>query len=78
MVNSDEQLLTILKTLEECRGALLDIGKTDTAQIVSVAILDLKMKLNHIADSELRALCEEMTLPECEDRSRRPLLRVVK
>ncbi len=79
MANSDEQLLTVLETLEECRAALLDIGKNDTAHMVSVAILDLRMKLNRIADSELKALCEEIMLPESEDRSRRrPPLRVVK
>lgn len=79
MVNSDEQLLTVLETLEECRAALLDVGKNETAHMVSVAILDLRMKLNRIADSELKALCEEIMLPESEDRSRRrPRLRVVK
>ena len=79
MVNSDERLLTVLETLEECRAALLDIGKNDTAHMVSVAILDLRMKLNRIADAELKALCEEIMLPESEGQSRRrPPLRVVK
>jgi hypothetical protein len=79
VANSDEQLLTVLETLEECRAALLDIGKNDTAHMVSVAILDLRMKLNRIADSELKALCEEIMLPESEGRfPRRPPLRVVK
>jgi len=79
VVNSDEQLLTVLETLEECRAALLDVGKDDTAQMVSVAILDLRMKLNRIADFELKALCDEMMLSE-DGRSerRRPLLRIVK
>jgi len=77
--NSDEQLLTVLETLEECRAALLDVGKNDTAHMISVAILDLRMKLNRIADSELKALCDEIMLPESEVRSRRgPPLRVVK
>jgi len=79
VVNSDEQLLTVLETLEECRAALLDTGKNDTAHMVSVAILDLRMKLNRIADSELKALCEEIMLPENESRPRRrPALRLVK
>ena len=79
MGNSDEQLLTVLETLEECRAALLDVGKNDTAHMISVAILDLRMKLNRIADSELKALCDEIMLPESEVRSRRrPPLRVVK
>ena len=35
-------------------------GQDETAQLVSVAILDLRMKLNQIGDAELKALCEEM------------------
>jgi hypothetical protein len=66
--------------LEECRAALRQARKDDTAQLLSVAILDLRMKLNHIGDAELRALCEEMLLSETQAREgrRRPLLRLVK
>jgi hypothetical protein len=79
VVNSDEQLLAVLETLEKCRATLLDIGKHDTAHMLSVAILDLRMNLNRIADSELKILCEEMMPSEREGRSRRaPLLRVIK
>lgn len=87
MVNSDEQLLQILGTLEQCRTALQLDGKGDTAQLVAVAILDLRMKLNRIGEAELKALCEEMMLPDSADEGsrdggstarRRPLLRVVK
>jgi hypothetical protein len=79
VVNSDEQLLTVLETLEKCRATLLDIGKNDTAHMLSVAILDLRMNLNRIADSELKVLCDEIMLSEGEGRSRRsPLLRVIK
>ena len=93
MANSDEQLLSVLATLEECRAALLAGGSRDTAQLVSVAILELRMKLNRIGDVELRALCEAMLPDELrQDRSRdaksdgkppasqrrRPLLRLVK
>jgi hypothetical protein len=85
--NSDERLQEILVTLEECRTALRLDGRLDTAQLVSVAILDLRMKLNHIGDAELKALCDEITLSDDagersrEGRSgqrRRPLLRVIK
>jgi hypothetical protein len=79
VVNSDEQLLAVLETLEECRAALLDAGTADTAHMVSVAILDLRMKLNRIADSELKAMCEEIMRSDGERAARRkPLLRVVK
>ena len=86
MGNSDEQLLEILAALEKCREALQLDGRGDTAQLVSVAILDLRMKLNRVSDAELKALCEEIMLPDDErardGRSsplrRRPLLRLVK
>ena len=45
--------------LEECRAALIDSDR-QTALLVSVAILELRMKLNKIADSELKALCDAM------------------
>jgi len=84
--NSDEQLLEILATLEECRTALRLEGRLDTAQLVSVAILDLRMKLNSIGDSELKALCDEIMRPDSDEHARdgrstqrrRPLLRLVK
>jgi len=88
VVNSDEQLLEVLATLEECRAALTAGDNCDTAELVSVAILDIRMKLNGVVDAELKALCDEM-VPELvserlRDRKssagqrRRPLLRVIK
>jgi hypothetical protein len=92
VINSDEQLLSVLATLEACRATLVAGGNRDTAQLVSVAILELRMKLNGIDDADLKALCDEM-VPD-EDASaererardakssagqrRRPLLRLVK
>jgi hypothetical protein len=78
VTNSDEQMLSVLATLEDCRTALRQAGKDDTAQLVSVAILDVRMKLNHISDAELKALCEAILLSEEGAPRRRPLLRVVK
>ena len=85
MVNSEEHLLSVLETLEECRAALRESGRDETAQLVSVAILDLRMKLNQIGDAELKLLCDEIMRAEEEGSSdgrpaqrRHPLLRVVK
>jgi hypothetical protein len=88
VIHSDEQLLSVLATLEECRAVLVSSGSRDTAQLVSVAILELRMKLSQISDAELKALCEEMIPSEASaERSRdsrsspprrRPLLRLVK
>ena len=58
MTNSEEKLHAVLATLEECQAALVLGGDRDTAQLVSVAILELRIKLNRIEDSELKALCD--------------------
>jgi hypothetical protein len=87
VVDSDERLLSILATLEECRAALANGSNPETAHLVSVAILDLRMKLNRITDAELKALCDEIssvdaTTDQTRDPKpplrRRPLLRLVK
>jgi hypothetical protein len=85
--NSDEQLNAVLAKLEECRSALTAGGNRETADLVSVAVLDLRMRLNRIRDADLKLLCDEI-IANAEDRARqarasealafRPLLRVVK
>lgn len=89
VANSEERLHLILATLEQCRAGLIDSAHRDTAQLVSVAILELRMKLNRIADSELRALCDAMLQDDAPAErpqdpksphgpGRRPLLKLVK
>jgi hypothetical protein len=88
VVTADERLLSILELLEECRAGLLAGGNKDSAHLVSVAILDVRMRLHHIGDTELRALCDEMLADDGSarlrdtklgpGRNRRPLLRLVK
>ena len=60
VANSEERLHSILATLEECQAVLVASGNRETAQLVSVAILELRIKLNRVADSELKALCDAM------------------
>jgi hypothetical protein len=89
VTNSEQQLHSILSTLEQCRAVLIDSANRDTAQLVSVAILELRMKIHRIADSELKALCDAVLPadPPAErphdpnsphDPGRRPLLKLVK
>lgn len=88
VVTSDERLRSILEMLETCRAGLLSGGNSDSAHLVSVAILDVKMRLHRIGDAEFRALCDEMLAdrgsPGERDAKlepggkRRPLLRLVK
>jgi hypothetical protein len=56
----EENLRSVLATLEKCQASLIMNGDRDTAQLVSVAILDIRIKLNRIEASELKALCEAM------------------
>ena len=86
--HSEERLHSILATLEQCRTALIASSNRDAAQFLSVAILELRMKLNRITDSELKALCDAMQRGAApadrpHDRKpsygqRRPLLKLVK
>ena len=50
----------VLDALEKCQASLVQSGDRDTAQLVSVAILGLRIKLNRIEDSELKALCDTL------------------
>jgi hypothetical protein len=85
VANSDHALVSVLATLEECRAVLIGGSSRETAQLLSLAILDLRMKLNHISEAELKALCDEMSPEDGPgERSaqpalrRRPALRLVK
>jgi hypothetical protein len=59
-------------SLEETRAVLLECGDWETAHLVSVSILQLRMKLNRVADSELKALCDVM-IPDDEPAPSKPL-----
>jgi hypothetical protein len=77
---------SVLASLEQCRVALVEVSDRETALLVSVAILELRMKLNRIEDAELKALCDAMLDEVAEQRlqepkspqRRRPLLKLVK
>jgi hypothetical protein len=69
---SEQRMHSVLATLETCQAALAASGNRDTAHLVSVAILELRMKLNRIADSELKALCESMVSGAPAEQSQKP------
>ena len=80
-------MASILEKLEECRAGLVAGGNRESADLVSMAILDLRMRLHRIGDAELHALCDEMMADDGSPRSRdtrlgpgrkrRPSLRLV-
>lgn len=86
--HSDDQLLSVLETLEECRKVLNATNNRESAEMLSIVILDVRMKLKGIDGADLRALCDEMLRSaasepltpskQTQDQPRRPLLRVVK
>jgi hypothetical protein len=61
VANSEERLHSILATLEQCRVALVKDGRQETAKLVSLAILDLRLDLGRIPASDLKALCDAIT-----------------
>jgi hypothetical protein len=62
VAHSEERLLSLLATLEECRAFLADKASPETGKLLSLAILELRMELHHVTDSELKALCDLMVM----------------
>jgi hypothetical protein len=60
VANFEQGLHSVLTTLEGCRAVLTDRADRETAHLLSVAILQLRMKVHHIEDAELRDLCDAM------------------
>ena len=62
MVDSDKRLRSVIRMLEECQVLLAGSANRDAAQLLAMAVLQLRMRVHHIADSELKALCDAMTV----------------
>lgn len=56
----DTQLRLVMARLEGCQAILTETGERDTAQLVAMAMLQLRMRLHHIGEHELKALCEAL------------------
>jgi hypothetical protein len=87
--NLEERLRTTLATLERCQASLANDAEHDTADLLSVAILQLRMKLKGVTDSELKLLCDVRAqeqakaarnekAPRPRRRRGRPFLKLVK
>jgi len=86
--NVEARLRTTLATLERCQASLANDAEHDTADLLSVAILQLRMKLKGVTDSELKLLCEVQAAQAQASRSQkaprgtrrrgRPVLKLVK
>ena len=68
--DSEAHLRSIIATLDENRAALVESSNLEAAQILAVAILQLRMRLHGIDGSELKAFCQAVQLHEA-DRARR-------
>jgi hypothetical protein len=64
--DSEAQLRSIIATLEENRAALVESSNLEAAQILAVAILQLRMRLHGIDGSELKAFCQAVQLDEAD------------
>jgi hypothetical protein len=86
VANAEERLLSLLATLEECQAVLMDKANSEAGKLLSLAILELRMELHKVTDSELKALCDLMDSEERpvqsakagQRRSLPPYLKVIK
>ena len=62
--NSHARLRLILATLDQCRASLVNEAEHDTADLLSVTILQLRMKLKGVTDFELKLLCDAQAAEE--------------
>ena len=68
--DSDAHLRGVIATLEENRVSLAESANPEAAQILSLAILQLRLRLNRIGNAELEALCDAVQLQQA-DRARK-------
>src|SRR5947199_10191225 len=64
--DSEAHLRSIIATLEENRAALVESANPEAAQILAIAILQLRMRLHGIDSSDLKAFCQVLQLPDAE------------
>jgi cell division protein FtsL len=64
--DSDARLRSIIATLEQSRAELVESANSEAAQILAMAILQLRMRLYGVAASELDVLCDGVLLLEAE------------
>ncbi len=69
--NSQARLRSTLATLELCQASLANDAEHDTADLLSVAILQLRMKLKGVTDAELKLLCDVQAAAEEQARAAR-------
>jgi hypothetical protein len=59
--DSDKRLRSVIASLEDFQVYLAGSANRDAAQLLAMAVLQLRMRLHQVADSELKALCDAMT-----------------
>jgi hypothetical protein len=64
--DSDAHLRSVIANLEESRAALVESTNLESAQILAMALLQLRMRLHRVADSELKVLCQAVQLQEAD------------
>lgn len=64
--DSDERLRSIIAMLGESRAELVESANPEAAQILAMAILQLRMRLHRVAASDLKDLCDSVLIRETE------------
>jgi len=58
--NQEQRLRAVVAILGKCRAALINSGNLEAAQLVSLSMIEIRMKLNRISDEELKVGCDAM------------------
>ena len=74
VANVEERLQSLLATLEECQAVLMDKASFEASRLLSLAILELRMELHKVTDSELKALCDLMVTEDRVEQGTRTAL----
>jgi hypothetical protein len=84
--STEERLASLVAMLEQCRAYVPNDANAEIRQLLTLAILELRMQLHQVSDSELKELCDFMVPREHLEQDTRkawglpvpPYLRLVK
>ena len=60
VADSSATLRSVLAQIEDCQAKLVVAGETGVAKLLSVAVLDVKLRLNNMGDVELRTITDAL------------------
>lgn len=63
------ELTSVIRLLGECQDVLVRNGNGEAAQLISMALLQVRMRVHQVGDAELRALCDTVMAEHAQTRA---------